>query len=180
MAKKDSSNPGFSDAPAQPAPATDNMKMTPEEFAGLRAQVAAISLQDFHLGRFLTDLLVHLGHAHGLDATQEDARLATKAREDARAEEDAVLKTAADERAKTRTAEDAQARTPEQQAALTNARTAEDAQLKDDADALAKKRADEDAALQPNQAAPTAGSTTAPVAPASDTGSTSVKGAQNA
>jgi hypothetical protein len=128
MAKKDSPvDPGTSDntpvqdqenKPAQSeetksAPKAD-MKMSPEDFAGLRAQAAAISQQDFHLGRFLTDLLVHLGHAHGLDAAQEDVRLA--------------------------------------------------------AEALQKKRDDEDAALKANQ------SGGAPVAPASDTGSTPAKG----
>lgn len=133
---------------AEPKVAKVDMKMSPEDFAGLRAQVAAISQQDFHLGRFLTDLLGHLGHAHGLDAAQEDARLAAEARKKARADEDAALKTAADERAKARTAEDAQTRTSEQQAALTNARAAEDAQLKADAEALQKKRDDEDAATK--------------------------------
>jgi len=184
MAKKDSPvDPGTSDntpvqdqenKPAQSeetksAPKAD-MKMSPEDFAGLRAQAAAISQQDFHLGRFLTDLLVHLGHAHGLDAAQEDVRLAAEARKKARADEDDELKTAADERAKARTAEDAQTRTSEQQAALTNARAAEDAQIKADAEALQKKRDDEDAALKANQ------SGGAPVAPASDTGSTPAKG----
>jgi hypothetical protein len=51
-------------------------KMLSSEFAELRAQAAKIAQQDFHLGNFLTTLLHHLGHAHGLDATTEDAKAA--------------------------------------------------------------------------------------------------------
>lgn len=56
--------------------AEPQMKMTPSEFAELRAQVAKITQQDFHLGSFLANSLHHLGHAHGLDAATEDAKSA--------------------------------------------------------------------------------------------------------
>jgi len=71
-----------------------SMAMSPEEFAELRAAVASISQQDVMLGRVLTLLVLHLGHAHDLDPTVEDARLAALAKEAedaaaAKAEEDA-------------------------------------------------------------------------------------------
>ena len=163
--KPTTSDPGTAQADMPKA----DMQMSPEDFAALRAQAAAISVQDFHLGRFLTDLLGHLGHAHGLDAAQEDARMAAEARKQQRADEDAATKQAADDRAKARAAEDAQPRTPEQQAALTNARAAEDAQLKVDAEALSAKRADEDAVTNDassRQAAPAPTSAHAGATPA--------------
>ena len=129
--------------PTQETPPVE-MKMQPEEFAELRARVAVIAQQDIHLGRVLDLLVLHLGHAHGLDPTREDARLVAKAKEDARAAEDARLKDEADAPAKLRTAEDAQSRTPSEQEALLARREAEDAQIKADADALAKAREEED------------------------------------
>lgn len=158
------------------------MKMQPTEFAALRAQAAAISLGDFHLGRFLSDLLGHVGHAFGLDAASEDARLAAEARADTRKDEDADVKVAADALAASRTAEDSQTRTADQQTALMAARTAEDAKLKADADALAKKREEEDAATLAAQSATPApvepvAPPAEPVQPASDAGVTPVEGA---
>jgi len=73
----------------QASPAVD-MAMSPEEFAELRAGVAAVGVQDVQLGRVLDLLVLHLGHAHGLDPAQEDARLAAKAEEDAKAAEQAA------------------------------------------------------------------------------------------
>lgn len=55
------------------------MKMTPEEFAELRNQVAALKQQDVHLGRVLEALTLHVGHAHGLDPAVEDAKARAKA-----------------------------------------------------------------------------------------------------
>ena len=127
-----------------PTPAVE-MKMQPEEFAELRAAVARVAQQDVHLGRVLELLVLHLGHAHGLDPTVEDARLAKKAREDARAAEDARLKDEADARARLRTAEDALPRTPSEQEALQARRAAEDAQLATDAEARTSAREEEDA-----------------------------------
>jgi hypothetical protein len=77
-----------------------SMAMSPEEFAELRDQVAAIGLTDFHLGRVLEAMLLHLGHAHDLDPTVEDARLAALAQAEAdaaaaKAEEDAKAAAAA-------------------------------------------------------------------------------------
>jgi hypothetical protein len=65
------------------------MAMSPEEFAELRASVAAIGQNDVVLGRVLTSMLLHLGHAHDLDPAVEDARLAKEA-EDAKAAEEAA------------------------------------------------------------------------------------------
>ncbi len=59
--------------------AQDKFKMSPEEFSDIRAQVAAIGQQDVQLGRVLTALVLHLGHAYGLDPVQEDARLKAEA-----------------------------------------------------------------------------------------------------
>jgi hypothetical protein len=56
-----------------PDPGTDDLKMTPEEFAELRAEANRITAQDFHLGRFLQLLVHHLGHAHGLDEADEES-----------------------------------------------------------------------------------------------------------
>ena len=144
------------------APA-DGMKMTPEDFAALRADVARIGLSDVQLGRVLTALLLHLGHAHGLDPVAEDARLAAKAREDARKAEDTRLKAEAEARATLRTAEDAQPRTAAEKETLLVRRAAEDIQLTADAEALAKQRAEEDARLKaadaPETPAPAEGET---------------------
>lgn len=59
--------------------------MSPEEFAEARAAVAAISVQDVALGRVLSLLLLHLGHAYGLDPAVEDARLKAEAEAEAKA-----------------------------------------------------------------------------------------------
>ena len=69
------------------APAV-SMQMSPQEFAQLRAQAAELGQQDVVLGRVLNALVLHLGHAHGLDPTVEDARLAKEA-EDARLAQEA-------------------------------------------------------------------------------------------
>jgi len=83
--------------PDEETPQVD-MAMSPDEFAELRAGVAAISQQDFHLGRVLELLVLHLGHAHCLDPAQEDARLKaeaeTKAAEEAKAAEAAPVEEA--------------------------------------------------------------------------------------
>jgi hypothetical protein len=124
--------------------AQDVFKMSPEEFSDLRAQVAAIGQQDVQLGRVLTALVLHLGHAHGLDPVQEDARLAAEARVKAREEEDAAVKAAEDERVKTRALEDAQPLSPAQVAARDLVRADEDKQLQADADERKRVRAEED------------------------------------
>ena|SRR2546421_7146566 len=130
--------------PTKKAPAPE-MQMSPDELAELRAAAAAVGRQDVQLGRVLDLLILHLGHAHGLDPATEDARLAAEARQAARDEEDARLKAEAEALAQKRASEDAIPREPEQQTALATARAAEDEQIKADADALAKKRAEEDA-----------------------------------
>lgn len=61
------------------------MQMQPEEFAELRAAVAAVKQQDVHLGRVLELLAHHVGHAHGLDAAVEDAKAKARAEEEANA-----------------------------------------------------------------------------------------------
>lgn len=61
------------------------LKMTPEEFAELRAAVAVVKQQDVHLGRVLEQLVLHVGHAHGLDPAVEDAKARAKAEEEANA-----------------------------------------------------------------------------------------------
>jgi hypothetical protein len=136
------------------------MTMQPDEFADLRAQVAAIAQGDVQLGHVLDLLVLHLGHSHGLDPVVEDARLRDEARKAAREEEDARLVTEADDREKARVAEDAQPRTPEQQALLSSTRAAEDVQVKTDAEALVKAREEEDTRLkvaQEQAPAPTSG-----------------------
>jgi hypothetical protein len=145
-----------SDTPVTPDPGTPvsvvvpkvDMKMTPDDFAALRAQATTIGVQDRQLGGMLHSLILHIGHVFGLDPAQEDARIAAKVRQDMRAEEDERLKLEADDRAKARTLEDAQVRTPEQTTALTSTRAAQDAQLKTDADELVRARAEEDAATK--------------------------------
>lgn len=57
-----------------------SMQMSPEEFAELRAAVAAVRQQDVHLGRVLELFVLHLGHAHGLDPTAEDAKVRAQER----------------------------------------------------------------------------------------------------
>ena len=123
----------------------DEMKMSPDQFAELRANVAAVKEQDVHLGRVLELLVLHLGHAHGLDTAAEDARLAHEARMKAREDEDASLKADAEALAASRAAEDAQPATPEQVAARNAARAEEDRQLQAAADERAHVRAEEDA-----------------------------------
>ncbi len=72
-------------------PAPVEMKMSPEDFAELRARVAVIAQQDIHLGRVLDLLVLHLGHAHGLDPTVEDAKAKAAADEQARLEAEAAV-----------------------------------------------------------------------------------------
>jgi hypothetical protein len=124
-------------------PAVD-MNMQPEEFAELRAQAAAAGQNDFHLGRVLDLIVLHLGHSHGLDPAQEDARLKAEAQVKAREDEDARLKAEAETLVEARTAEDAQPHDPLQLEALKAARAAQDVQIKTDADALAEARKEED------------------------------------
>ena len=50
------------------------MQMQPAEFAELRRAVADLKERDIHLGRALEQIVLHLGHAHGLDPAQEDAK----------------------------------------------------------------------------------------------------------
>jgi len=128
-------------SPAQPV-------MQPEEFAELRALAAKVMVQDVQLGRVLDLIILHLGHAQGLDPAAEDARLAAEARQTARDAEDAQLKAEAEALAVARASEDVAASTPEQQAALATVRAAQDAQIKADADARAQARAEEDALAQ--------------------------------
>jgi len=61
------------------------MKMSPDEFAELRAQAAAVGVQDVHLGRVLDLIILHLGHAHDLDPAVEDAKAKAAAEEQAAA-----------------------------------------------------------------------------------------------
>jgi hypothetical protein len=122
-----------------------DMTMQPEEFASLRAEVAGIKERDFHLGRVLEMMTLHLGHAHDLDPVVEDARLTAKAKADARTAEDARIKAEAGVRATLRTAEDAQPRTPAETDTLAARRAAEDMQVTADAEALTKAREEEDA-----------------------------------
>jgi hypothetical protein len=121
------------------------MKMTPDEFAELRAQATAASQNDFHLGRVLDLLILHLGHSHGLDPVAEDARLKAEAQVKAREDEDARLKAEAEALVEARTAEDAQPHDPLQLEALKAARAAQDVQIQADADALVEARKEEDA-----------------------------------
>jgi hypothetical protein len=124
------------------------MKMSPDAFAELRAQATTIGVQDNQLGKMLHNLILHIGHAFGLDPVQEDARLAMQKRIDSRDEEDAKLKTEAVDRADARALEDAQLRTPEQSSALVATRAAQDKQLQSDADELARVRSEEDVATK--------------------------------
>jgi len=71
--------------PQEDTPAAE-MQMSPDEFAELRAGVAAVSVQDVQLGRVLDLLVLHLGHAHGLDPAVEDAKAKAAAEEQAAAE----------------------------------------------------------------------------------------------
>lgn len=128
-----------------PTPAVE-MKMQPEDFASLRADVATVKERDVHLGRVLESMLLHLGHAHDLDPAVEDARLAKKTRADARAAEDTRLKDEAEARAERRSAEDGHARTPLEREILLAARGVEDAQVKADAVRLKARRQAEDGA----------------------------------
>jgi hypothetical protein len=121
------------------------MVMSPEEFAELRAAVAAIGQTDVQLGRVLDMLVLHLAHAHDLDPTVEDARLKAEALKTSREEEDARLEAEAEALKEKRASEDAQPREPLQLEALKEARAAEDVQITADAEALAKAREEEDA-----------------------------------
>ena len=66
------------------------MTMSPDEFAELRAAAAAVGQQDVQLGRVLDLLVLHLGHAHDLDPTVEDAKAQAAAEEAAKAAEEAA------------------------------------------------------------------------------------------
>jgi hypothetical protein len=67
--------------PTKQAQPEVQMQMTPEEFAELRSHVALIKQQDVHLGRVLEQLVLHVGHAHGLDPAFEDAKARAAAEE---------------------------------------------------------------------------------------------------
>ena len=43
--------------------------MSQDELNELKAMVGEVAMQDVHLGRVLTMIVVHLAAAHGLDAT---------------------------------------------------------------------------------------------------------------
>ncbi len=135
------------------------MKMQPHEFQELRDQAADIGQQDVKLGRFLDLLLLHLGHAHGLDPAEEDAKAEARRLEEERTAEDEQLKTEAEARTEARALEDQQTLTPDQQMARATARKAEDEQVKADEDARKVKRAGEDgriaALTEESQPAPT-------------------------
>lgn len=75
----------------QTATSQPTTAMQPEEFASLRAQVEAIRQRDVQLGALLYDFLGHVGHLHGLDMAEEDA----KAAEAAKAAEEAALQATA-------------------------------------------------------------------------------------
>lgn len=49
-----------------------DMKMQPDELQTLHTQADEIQQMDNKLGQFLHALVRHLGHAHGLDATEID------------------------------------------------------------------------------------------------------------
>ncbi len=66
------------------------LTMSPDEFAELRAAAAAVGQQDVQLGRVLDLLVLHLGHAHDLDPTVEDAKAQAAAEEAAKAAEEAA------------------------------------------------------------------------------------------
>ena len=76
--------------PEEEAQPQVEMQMQPSEFAELRAAVAAVSQQDVHLGRVLDMIVLHLGHAHGLDPAAEDAKAKAAAEEEAKAAEAAT------------------------------------------------------------------------------------------
>lgn len=54
--------------------ANDTYKMQPDEFKSLREQANEVTLRDVHVGRLLQNIVHHLGHAHGLDAAEEDKK----------------------------------------------------------------------------------------------------------
>lgn len=60
------------------------MKMQPSELRELHEHIAKVAAQDFHLGRVLTLIVHHLGHAHGLDLTQMNEDEAKKQEDEAR------------------------------------------------------------------------------------------------
>ena len=144
------------------------MKMAPEEFAELRAQAALATQNDYHLGRVLDLIVLHLGHAHGLDLAVEDARLKAEAQVKAREDEDARLKAEAEALAEARTAEDAQPHDPLQLEALKASRAAQDVQIQADADALAEARKEEDAKAEDAAKAEEETAKVAAVAPAQE------------
>jgi len=76
-----------------------DFKMQPEEFGDLREQVRSIGLVDTQLGRVLDTIILHLGHLHGFDPVQEDAKARDKAE--------------ADEKARAATEKNVQAKEPE-------------------------------------------------------------------
>lgn len=117
-----------------------DFKMTPVEFADLRALVADIGQSDVRLGRVLEVLVLHIGHSYGLDPVEEDARLKAEELVTSRAEEDEAVKSAADILQKSRAIEDAQPLTPAQ----VTARADEDARLQAAADERKRVRAEED------------------------------------
>jgi hypothetical protein len=158
----------------------DDMKMLPGEFADLRAQAALIGQTDVQLGRLLDTLILHLGHAHGLDIAAEDARLAADARVASRAEEDAQVKANADALVNARALEDAQTLTPAQVTARDIARGVEDKRIQTKDDDRVRARAEEDALTKEEapvaDATPVASPAKGKSAKASDTGLTPDKG----
>jgi hypothetical protein len=117
-----------------------DFKMTPVEFADLRALTADIGQSDVRLGRVLEAIVLHVGRSYGLDPAEEDARLKAEELVKSRAEEDEAVKSAADILQKSRAIEDAQPLTPAQ----VTARADEDARLQAAADERKRVRAEED------------------------------------
>jgi hypothetical protein len=123
------------------------MKMQSDEFQELRDAAAEIGQQDVKLGRFLTLLLLHLGHAHGLDPAEEDAKAEALRLEEERKAEDEQLKAEEEARVQARALEDQQTLTPDQQTARDLARKQEDEQVKADEEARAARREGENARI---------------------------------
>lgn len=59
----------------------DDFKMQPDELRELHAHAAAVGERDVHLGRLLTLMVHHLGHAHGLDMAQMNKEAASAEQE---------------------------------------------------------------------------------------------------
>jgi hypothetical protein len=123
------------------------LKMQSSEFQELRDQAAAIGLQDVQLGRVLDLIILHLGHAHGLDPAEEDAKVEAARLEEERTAEDEQVQAEAEARTERRAIEDEQTLTPDQQTARATLRQQEDEQVKADEEARQVRREGEDARI---------------------------------